>query len=249
MKTWPTSPGHLVRDGPILPLPDPYPDNCFAIGLNEAQMQQMKYLSKGMKTKALQSDNYDADYNLRKDAVLVGHQRDLTDDLASPEKKRVRGRKNRYFKQIDNEDHEAGFLLDDDTQGRDENIKARNELLDAAASLEANRQKENKKLVMAETKQRAMMLTEENLRLKKILEEQRMQDARDQAEFQSRILEEEKRRQEILANIEAARKDREARKHAIMNNLQAEKEARLAEIEKLKQEQLARMVGLTEKQR
>jgi hypothetical protein len=39
-----------------------------------------------------------------------------------------------------------------------------------------------------------MMLTEENLRLKKILEEQRMVDAQDQNDFQNRILEEEKRR-------------------------------------------------------
>ena len=58
----------------------------------------MKYLSKGMMTKGLQSDNYDADYNLRKDATLVGHQRDLADAPISPEKKKVRGRKNRYFK-------------------------------------------------------------------------------------------------------------------------------------------------------
>lgn len=50
-------------------------------------------------------------------------------------------------------------------------MRVQNELLDAAASLEANRQKENKKLVKEETKQRAMQLTEENLRLKKILEE------------------------------------------------------------------------------
>ncbi len=39
-----------------------------------------------------------------------------------------------------------------------------------------------------------MMLTEENLRLKRILEEQRMMDARDQKEFHDRILEEERRR-------------------------------------------------------
>ena len=36
-------------------------------------MQQMKYLSKGMTTKALQSDAYDADHNLRRDAILIGH--------------------------------------------------------------------------------------------------------------------------------------------------------------------------------
>ncbi len=55
------------------------------------------------------------------------------------DKKKVRGRKNRYFKQIDNEDHEAGVLLDDDDEGRRENERAKNELLDAQTSLEAKR--------------------------------------------------------------------------------------------------------------
>jgi len=32
-----------------------------------------------MTTKALQSDAYDADQNLRRDAMLVGHQRDLAE--------------------------------------------------------------------------------------------------------------------------------------------------------------------------
>ena len=120
---------------------------------------------------------------MRKDAFLVGHQRELTEVTKSAEKKRVRGRKNRYFKQIDNEDHEAGVLLDDDDEGQRENIKARNELLDAQASLEAKRINLNKKLIADETRAKAMMLTEENLRLKRILEEQRMMDARDQKEF------------------------------------------------------------------
>ena len=56
-----------------------------------------------------------------------------------------------------------------------------------------------------------MLLTEENLRLKRLLEEQRAVDARDQQDYHGRIMEEEKRRQEILANIEAARKQREAK--------------------------------------
>ena len=61
----------------------------------------MKYLSKGMTTKALQSDAYDADHNLRRDAILIGHTRELTDAnglRASQERKKTRGRKNRYFK-------------------------------------------------------------------------------------------------------------------------------------------------------
>ena len=65
---------------------------------------------------------------------------------------------------------------------------------------------ENKKLFVQETRIKAMTLTEENLRLKKLLEDQRTSDARDQQEYQERIMEEERRRQEILANIEAARR-------------------------------------------
>lgn len=34
VKTWPASPG-AVCNGPIVPLPDPFPDNCYTIGLNE----------------------------------------------------------------------------------------------------------------------------------------------------------------------------------------------------------------------
>ena len=155
VRTWPTSPSEEIR-GPIEPLPDPYPDNCYVLGLNEEQMFQMKFLSKQLPSKGIQSDNYDADFNLRKDAFLIGHQRDLTEVERSMEKKKVRGRKNRYFKQIDNEDHEAGVLLDDDDEGRLENQKAKNELLDAQTSLEAKRVQENKKLQAEETRLRAM---------------------------------------------------------------------------------------------
>ena len=79
-------------------------------------------------------------------------------------------------------------------------------MLDARASLEVERLNENKKLFVQETRIKAMTLTEENLRLKKLLEDQRTRDARDQREYQERIMEEERRRQEILANIEAARR-------------------------------------------
>lgn len=94
-----------------------------------------------------------------------------------------------------------------------------------------------------------MQLTEENLRLKKILEEQRMVDAQDQQDYQRRIMEEEKRRQEILANIEASRRQREARKNEIANNLEAEKDARMKEIERLEAEHLKNNAKLSEKER
>lgn len=100
---------------------------------------------------------------------------------------------------------------------------------------------EEKKIEMQETKLRAVQLTEENLRLKKILEEQRQVDVNDQIDIQKRIVEEEKRRQAILADIETARKERETHKNTLMKNLNDEKEARLKEIEKMKADQLKKM--------
>ena len=44
------------------------------------------------------------------------------------------------------------MLLDDDDEGMAENLKARNELLDAQAALEAEREQENKKLLVIETR-------------------------------------------------------------------------------------------------
>ena len=58
----------------------------------------------------------------------------------------------------------------------------------------------------ADAKARAMDLTSENLKLKKMLEDQRMNDARESREFQKRILEEERERQRILASIEERRR-------------------------------------------
>ena len=43
-------------------------------------MFMMKFLSRGnVPSKAVQSDAYDADHNLRKDAYLVGHQEQLVE--------------------------------------------------------------------------------------------------------------------------------------------------------------------------
>jgi hypothetical protein len=45
--------------------------------------------------------------------------------------KKARGRKNRYFEQIDKEDHNAGAILDSDDEGETANRKARNDHLQA----------------------------------------------------------------------------------------------------------------------
>ncbi len=150
----------------------------------------MKYLSKAHPTKQTQANHYDADFNLRKDALLVGHQRELLEVEHSIEKKKQRGRQNRYFKQIDNEDNDAGVLLGEDSEAERINLKAKNELLDAEASLEAQREEDERKLkqeekikLIAEARDKTMLLTEENLKLKKILEDQRANDARESRDF------------------------------------------------------------------
>ena len=99
------------------------------------------------------------------------------------------------------------------------NVEANELLYPQSPRLTAVRKQENKKLLHQETLNKAMLLTEENLRLKRVLEDQRQIDIRDQEDFQSKIMEEEKRRHEILANIEKTRGEREVRKNEVKNSL------------------------------
>ena len=142
--TWPAF--NINEEDYPIDIKDPYPDLVYARGLTEEQMRQMKYLSKNAPHKATQAGAYEADLNLRKDALLVGHQRELLEEVKSTKKGKARGRKNRYVKQIDHEDNDAGILLDDDEEGKKRNEKAKNELLDKEASLEVARQKEERGL-------------------------------------------------------------------------------------------------------
>ena len=127
--------------------------------------------------------------------------------------------------------------MGDDSDAERENLKAKNELLDAEASLEVKREeeeallkKEERKKQVEEVRHKAMMLTEENLKLKKQLEEQRANDARESRDFQRRIIQEEKKRQEILANLEKQRIERERKKNDIMTQLEQDKLSRLADL-------------------
>ena len=103
-------------------------------------MHQMKFLSKPQPSKAIQANDFDADMNLRKDAFLIGHQRDLAEDVSSPTKHRARGRKNRFSKAIDHEDFKAEDMLLAGRQDSDAGIvRELNELLDKEAPLETKR--------------------------------------------------------------------------------------------------------------
>ena len=81
-------------------------------------------------------------------------------------------------------------MLDSDDEGFNANKKAKNELLEHETKLELMREEEEKQRKAeeaatrrAEAKARAMELTSENLRLKKTIEDQRMNDARESREF------------------------------------------------------------------
>ena len=65
----------------------------------------------------------------------MGHQEQLAEPTHYSKKKMTRGRKNRFFKQIDNEDNETGMLMDDDGATTRRPIDSeRNELLDPLPS-------------------------------------------------------------------------------------------------------------------
>lgn len=158
--------------------------------MTKDQLKQMTWLGKNCFHKAVQAGGWYADELLRADTKLVMHKRELLEVEKSMDKKKHRGRKNRYFKQIDDEDNDAGLLLDSDDEGFAANKQAKNELLEHETKIELMREEEEKQqraedaaLRRAEAKARAMELTSENLKLKKRLEEQRMQDARESREF------------------------------------------------------------------
>jgi len=156
------------------------------------------------------------------------HKRELMEVERSQDKKKYRGRKNQYFKQIDNEDNDAGLLLDSDEEGFEANKNAKNELLEHETKLELMREEEEKQRMKDKTttnranaKARAMELTGENLRLKKMLEDQRLADARESRDFDRRIQEEESERQRILAGIEEKRRAQEAARSQIQATMDA----------------------------
>ena len=62
-------------------------------------------------------------------------------------------------------------------------------------------------------------------------------------------MQEEKRRLQILENIEKTREEREIRKNEVKNNLQQEKDVRMAEIEKMKEEHIKKNANLPEAER
>lgn len=69
------------------------------------------------------------------------HTKEMTAVKSKRDKKR-RGRKNRFFQQIDNEDNDAGVLLDSDSEGDKANETAKQSMLQQASRLDAIREED-----------------------------------------------------------------------------------------------------------
>lgn len=142
----------------------------------------IKYLQRNLQHKNFQAEHgFSTDQALRQEAELVANKRKLvmTSEIEhSQEKKKQRGRKNRFFKQIDNEDNDAGALLDSDDEGNkkakramDAEFKRKKELAAIKEEEEREIQKQEIELRRKHKKMQALKLTEENMRLKQQLEQ------------------------------------------------------------------------------
>jgi len=101
-ETWPMDHEY---EGEVIDPPEPLenflPNNVYAEGMTAEQIRMLKFLSRNMRHKSMQVEGYSADQLLRMEAQLILNDRKLVMDDAPehlPEKKKYRGRKNRFFK-------------------------------------------------------------------------------------------------------------------------------------------------------
>ena len=140
----------------------------------------------------------------------------------SIEKKKQRGRKNRFFKQIDNEDNDAGALLDSDDEGNkkakraiDAEFKRKKELAAIKEEEEKEIQKQEIEVRRRHKKMQALKLTEENMRLKQQLEKQRQETELEEMEFQKLLADEKSRMQLVQDKIDEANRAKEQKRASI----------------------------------
>ena len=92
---------------------------------------------------------------VRSDAELIANERKLFmkegEDSENPtDHKKHRGRKNRFFKQIDNEDNDAGALLESDDEGTKKAKKAMDAEFKKKKQLAAIKEEEAKEVARQE---------------------------------------------------------------------------------------------------
>lgn len=129
-------------DDPPKPFPDDMPNNVYAEAKPKDQLKQNGKLGTDCFNKGTQCGGlFDGDM-FRLDASLISVNDFDAVSVRSTDKKKVRGRKNRYFKQIDNEDNDAGAALDSDEEGKIANEMAKREHIERMAQLEAIREED-----------------------------------------------------------------------------------------------------------
>lgn len=116
-RTYPLTTSRPVEvDDPPKPLGPILLNNCYAEPKPKSQLKQFKPDDNRARNKKIQCGGpFDNDLH-RYDADVITT--NLMDVSASKQNKRrkSRGRKNRYFEQIDREDHNAGAILDSDDE-------------------------------------------------------------------------------------------------------------------------------------
>ena len=130
--TYPHTPNLKIHvDDPPKPLGPILVDNCYHEPKPKDELNELKPLDGRGRNKAVQVGGpFDNDL-LRSDADVITMSVQAPTVSGINKNKKARGRKNRYFEQIDKEDHNAGAILDSDDEGETANRKARNDHLQA----------------------------------------------------------------------------------------------------------------------
>jgi hypothetical protein len=151
-------PDNFKVDDPPKPLKfDPYPDNVRAEGMSPRHFKKFEPGFADCVNKGIQVGGEFAGDMCRTDAGIISKAEEPmarvfeeddfehTKQTASKYKKdkKRRGRKNRFFQQIDNEDNDAGVLLDSDSEGDKANETAKASMLQQATRLDAIREEDD----------------------------------------------------------------------------------------------------------
>jgi hypothetical protein len=118
-------------DDPPKPLGPILVDNCYHEPKEKAELNELKPMDGRGRNKAIQVGGPFGNDLLRSDADVITMTVFEPTPAEVSRNKKARGRKNRYFEQIDKEDHNAGAILDSDDEGENANRKARNDHLQA----------------------------------------------------------------------------------------------------------------------
>lgn len=154
-------PDNFKIDDPPRPLKyDPYPDNVRAVGLSPSNFKMFVPPYENCTNKACQAGGEFAGDLTRTDAAMLSAMPDplvrvfddedfeaskLNSGRSRRGEKKKRGRRNKFFQQIDNEDENAGILVDSDSEGEPATDLAKLGDAEQAAKLRAIREEEEER--------------------------------------------------------------------------------------------------------